>query len=1281
MDRDRVSLAPSAGLESDRAAFVDALEQGDIGAALALYRGDFLEGFSIGEQVFDSWVDAERTRLNGRFRSALQNGAESALSAGRWLEALQYVQRLTAIAPYDEAAAILEANVLVAAGRTPEALDSLRRFTQALRDQLDLPPSARIREMLSRIERAEPARSPATATRPKETPFFGREAEIARLMSFVRGLSSEQGGTLFIAGPAGIGKSRLVTEFLARARSLGPLLVLRGRERSAGSALPYASVAEALRGALRAPGVAGTGRHLLAEASRILPELRDNFELPEPGPIEAEGGRLRFFEGIAALLDSAAYEQPVCLVLDDMHHASSSTLDLTSYLTGRLRSSPVLMLLLYRDDAEGTSPVIRSRHRGGEVEADDETLTLDPLDRDAVRQLVESIVLARDVAGQLDIDRVADAASGNPLRAIELARRALNGEFPPATPIPLREILWSRLQKASPSQRRVFFAAALLQRRCSLRLLAAAAHLPELATFEAAQELERLGLLVPELDAYVIAHDFTTAFVVEASGLAGRALLAGWAADALASEPMPPGAELAGLYSIAGQQGAAFLHARRAVYDAAAIGSGAEVHRLLALALAVAPDARARGQIEAMLAAFGAGKRLLEPPAPPAATVDRSGEARTMASPSQPAPAPAQPGSPDVEPAPAPTARRRPILTPRLAALVILGTIATAIAVAWRQSVTATSGPRTLRDTLLVVERGNERASDAFGVSGPLADARSNRLVVMPRALAPEWTRSLELPWIRPSVSVAGVVAVERMTDTGTDIYLMSGPGADPIPAVVGSGTDAILGWSPDGRNLLVRRSAALDDGSFDANLWTVPVAEGRAGIAVPIDTTVGRSVEDEAVWSPDGTRIAWVAQTGPAHQRDVFVSRADGSRTINATENPAEDYHISWSSDGNLLGFTSDRDGNPDLFAIDFEPRVPRLWRLTNTPDEEDFASFSPDHRFVAYQSTAGGDAAVYVMPSLGGVPERVTPAGRQFSIAGWRGRPASGYLDRLRIIGPSTARVGDSVALSLFGADPEGNSRIPDSVTVASSDSTIATVSPVATSGNRHSYIATIHRNGSVGITAAVPGWRYDTLTILVGDVGLASSSTGFTTVPGAGRWIEIGIPKPVLKVEGKTTAVYPNADLQWQSGLVSRGVLSLGDSIDLSATFRGRFAGRPIAGALLTMGLVADGVPIDSLAPQLPDYIGVTWDGESSRFTYSVGPQSKSDPQSTIGPEPSHAMRVVVGSGGDVNFYVDGRLRWTSSIRYLGAGTGRRVRIWLGGKATATWGSISDVKVIAR
>src|SRR5207237_8576366 len=94
----------------------------------------------------------------------------------------------------------------------------------------------------------------------------------------------------------------------------------------------------------RAPGVAGATAHLLAEAARLLPELRDSLDLPTVAAVEDESARLRFFEGVAAFIDAAAYEQHTIVALDDAQHLPPSSLDLWSYLVARLSGAPVMFV-------------------------------------------------------------------------------------------------------------------------------------------------------------------------------------------------------------------------------------------------------------------------------------------------------------------------------------------------------------------------------------------------------------------------------------------------------------------------------------------------------------------------------------------------------------------------------------------------------------------------------------------------------------------------------------------------------------------------------------------------------------------------------------------------------------------------------------------------------------------------------------------------------------------------------------------------------------------------
>jgi hypothetical protein len=216
---------------------------------------------------------------------------------------------------------------------------------------------------------------------------------------------------------------------------------------------------------------------------------------------------------------------------------------------------------------------------------------------------------------------------------------------------------------------------------------------------------------------------------------------------------------------------------------------------------------------------------------------------------------------------------------------------------------------------------------------------------------------------------------------------------------------------------------------------------------------------------------------------------------------------------------------------------------------------------------------------------------------------------------------------------------------------------------------------------VIASIPGWRADTLTIEVGQES-AALSDDFSRGIVPDRWLVLGSPKPAAGRDSAGPALFPNADIEWPSGVLSRAVMSLRDSVDLSVTLRAPFSARPVAAAQLRVSLVAatSGVA-DSVAPQLQDYVGVTWDGETSRFTYTVGPESKSDPASSLAKEASHRLRIVVTRGDNVLFFVDSQLRWTSSLRFLGNASDRRARLWLGGRATGSSASISNLVMRAR
>jgi DNA-binding CsgD family transcriptional regulator/tetratricopeptide (TPR) repeat protein len=180
----------------------------------------------------------------------------------------------------------------------------------------------------------------------------GREAELAVLLGGLGDAISGRGRFFLLGGEPGIGKTRLADEFSTRAKAEGAL-VLWGRCWEAGGAPAYWPWIQSLRGLLRElhpealrAGVAGGGPDL----AQIVPELRERLpDLSEPPPASPETARFRLFDALSGFLRRASQDQPLLLVLEDLHAADAPSLLLLQFVAGELGGSRMLLLGTYRD--------------------------------------------------------------------------------------------------------------------------------------------------------------------------------------------------------------------------------------------------------------------------------------------------------------------------------------------------------------------------------------------------------------------------------------------------------------------------------------------------------------------------------------------------------------------------------------------------------------------------------------------------------------------------------------------------------------------------------------------------------------------------------------------------------------------------------------------------------------------------------------------------------------------------------------------------------------------
>jgi tetratricopeptide (TPR) repeat protein len=188
--------------------------------------------------------------------------------------------------------------------------------------------------------------------RPRAAPaLVGRDGELGELLAGLDDVTSGTGRMFLLAGDPGIGKSRLAHEAAARARDRG-VKVAWGRCWEAGGAPAYWPWVQALRALVRDVGGEQLRAQLGAGApfvAQIVAEVAEM--LPGAGPLPpagAEVARFRLFDAVAAFLFNAGAEQPLMLVLDDLHAADAPSILLLRFVARELGDARVLVLGAYR---------------------------------------------------------------------------------------------------------------------------------------------------------------------------------------------------------------------------------------------------------------------------------------------------------------------------------------------------------------------------------------------------------------------------------------------------------------------------------------------------------------------------------------------------------------------------------------------------------------------------------------------------------------------------------------------------------------------------------------------------------------------------------------------------------------------------------------------------------------------------------------------------------------------------------------------------------------------
>lgn len=383
--------------------------------ALNLYRGEFLP-----EDRYEEWTILPRESLFRHFREVNLILAEHYLENRDFSLAIELLSPLLTRDPADEPVHRYLMRAYALSGRRHDALRQYQACVDALASELDVPPGPETASLYDQIisnrlvlqKDPAPAASwtpPVPVSLDSKQPglFVGRQVEIGEISGYLQELRQGRGSTIIIAGESGIGKTRLALEILNLADKAG-MATLLGAAYEQEERLPFQPFIEAFD-------------HYLAKNRQFKKENPiTHFHRLDSSDPQQEHWSL--YKATANFIQEIAGDKPLVFLLDDLHAADETSLQLFHYLARQTRFSPVMFIATYRIDSPTSiefNALVSALYR----EELSETFKLGSIPKEAVQEILGE-TLEGSVSDEL-CQAVNDITAGNPFFTQEIARALL----------------------------------------------------------------------------------------------------------------------------------------------------------------------------------------------------------------------------------------------------------------------------------------------------------------------------------------------------------------------------------------------------------------------------------------------------------------------------------------------------------------------------------------------------------------------------------------------------------------------------------------------------------------------------------------------------------------------------------------------------------------------------------------------------------------------------------------------------------------------------------------
>jgi class 3 adenylate cyclase/tetratricopeptide (TPR) repeat protein len=309
------------------------------------------------------------------------------------------------------------------------------------------------------------AGTPVGRARRLDSPMIGRERPLALLLQLFEGTAADRACHMFtILGSAGVGKSRLVEEFVSRIEDRAA--VLRGRCLPYGDGITYFPVLEIVK---EAAGLADFDAPDVVEA-KVCAALEDDEQqevvcsrLSQLLGVQETASPEETHWAIRRFLEAQARDGPLVVVFDDIHWGEPALLDLIEHVADWSKEVPIFLLCMARPDLLDLRPT----WGGGKMNVT--TVSLEPLSNEECERLIASLLGATDLPPVV-AERITDVAEGNPLFVEEMLEMLIDdgrlersngswvsvGEMAEvAVPPSISSLLEARLDRLRPDERAV----------------------------------------------------------------------------------------------------------------------------------------------------------------------------------------------------------------------------------------------------------------------------------------------------------------------------------------------------------------------------------------------------------------------------------------------------------------------------------------------------------------------------------------------------------------------------------------------------------------------------------------------------------------------------------------------------------------------------------------------------------------------------------------------------------------------------------------------------------